>query len=238
MIRTITVATWNIGGGILGESHQSNGTQEIGYHSSILRKFQPDIVCLQEAHEFGSGTKVGQTAAIADNNDYPYHVAQRVSRSHLAHDAFLSLGILSRFPISDISYTQFQNLGLEATGPRGEKWELFDKGYLKCSIEVLGTTVRLINAHCFPLHYFGVSPTDPEFEGIWQGLRDDLRDNAKDKPTIVAIDLNSDAISPLLGSIWVARHTSTHSATRQLLRRGYSRTTYSTVDLQSYQLCK
>jgi hypothetical protein len=42
----IRFASWNIGGGILGESHQEGGKANLGYYVNFLREYKPDIVCL------------------------------------------------------------------------------------------------------------------------------------------------------------------------------------------------
>lgn len=199
--RELTIATWNIGGGILGESHQIDGTQDIAYHAGIVDEFRPDILCLQEAHEFDDPDAVGQTEMIARLADYPYHAVQRISRSHLAENAYLSLGVVSQFPLGDLVYTQFPNPGLSAQGPSGEKWVLFDKGYATCPVAVETAPISLTNAHCYPLHYFGVKPTDAQFDTMWTAFQSDLRNVGARAPSVVAVDLNYPDVGSLLGGI-------------------------------------
>lgn len=197
--RTFTFATWNIGGGILGESHQRGARPSLGYYASVLRRHRPDVVCLQEAHSFADGE--GQAEYLARRCGYQYVESVRISRSHLAKEAFLTLGVLSRFPIAALDYRQFPNPGLTATGPDGTRWELLDKGYAKAAIDIGGRLVGVLNAHCFPLHYFNAVATEPRFRELWRLLACDLRDMHEAMPTIAGMDLNHAPVQDLLADL-------------------------------------
>lgn len=194
--RTFGFATWNIGGGILGESHQRGALPSLDYYASVLRKHGPDVVCLQEAHSFDDSE--GQPEYLARQCGYPYVESVPISRSHLAPGAFLTLSVLSRFPITALEYRQFPNPGLTATGPDGSRWELLDKGYAKAVIDVGGGFVGALTAHCFPLHYFNATATEPRFRELWRLLARDLRDMRAAMPTIAGIDLNYAPVQDLL----------------------------------------
>jgi endonuclease/exonuclease/phosphatase family metal-dependent hydrolase len=194
----VRVATWNIGGGILGKSHQIDGQPVIDYHASVLRTVSADIVCLQEAHVYQNG--FNQVAHLAQLCGYEYSHTQPISPSHLAEDAQLSLGILSKHPIGPVTYTRFPNPGLTNTGPNGEHWILFDKGFTFCEIETPAQHIQLLHAHCFPLHYFGVNATDPQLDYVWAPLKTRLAE-LKDLPTVACIDLNSPDIDGLLPAL-------------------------------------
>lgn len=194
--RTFSFATWNIGGGILGKSHQRGVLPSLDYYASVLRKHAPDVVCLQEAHWFDDSE--GQPEYLARHCGYPYVESVPISRSHLAKGAFLALGILSRFPIRAVEYRQFPNPGLAATGPDGSHWELLDKGYVKAVIDVGGGCAGVLNAHCFPLHYFSAVATEPRFQELWRMLSGDLLDMHETMPTIAGMDLNYAPIQDLL----------------------------------------
>ena len=191
------IATWNIGGGILGDSHQTDGFSQLEYHIDFIRRFDPDVICLQESHDYRSD-KPSQTKAIAGALGYAYSSSTPISKSHLDPDAFLALGILSKYPILQTEYTKFFNPGLTATGPSGQRWELFDKGFCLHEIDVLGRTVSVVNAHCFPLHYFDATPSEPRFSEIWQSLSVGLEQARKNPLAVAAIDLNSPDIRNLL----------------------------------------
>jgi len=198
--KIIKLATWNIGAGILGESHQVDGEPELEYHASIIKQHSADIVCLQEAHEY-EDEREGQVEHLGKVAGYPYVKSIKISPSHLAADAFLSLGIMSRFPIGATEYFEFPNPGFEAQGPNGAKWVLFDKGYSTSMIDINGAQVALVNAHCFPLHYFDANPTEARFAEMWTAFGKALLDLRQAAPVLAAIDLNFEDIHSLLGSI-------------------------------------
>ena len=196
----LAVGSWNIGGGILGESHQIDGRVELDYHINQLQTWAPDVLCLQEAHEYYDG-RPGQASTIAKAVGYEHIHTQPISPSHLDPSAQLSISIMSRYPLSEPRYTQFPNPGFSARGPNGEHWVLFDKGYLVIKLSCFDRHYNLVNAHCFPLHYFGASATDEQFESMWEDFSRDLYSLAQRAPTIAAIDLNHEPIDELLGSL-------------------------------------
>lgn len=198
-LTAIKIATWNIGGGILGDSHQQDGHPSLDYYSEVLKKYSPDIVCLQEAHAYPGGEE-GQSEYLARRCEYPYTAAFPVSDSHLISGACLALGILSRFPITYAEYKQFPNPGLSAIGPNGSFWQIADKGYVRSAIDLGGFIVGVINAHCFPLHYFGANPTEPRFASIWNMLMSDMESLRRESPTLIAVDLNYARVQDLLAA--------------------------------------
>jgi endonuclease/exonuclease/phosphatase family metal-dependent hydrolase len=191
------LATWNMGGGILGKSHQRDGSPSLEYYASVLREHRPDVICLQEAHDY-RGRQAGQSEYLASRLGYPYVESFPLSESHMANDAFLALGILSRFPIKNAKYKQFPNAGLEAAGPDGDYWKLHDKGYVVGTIDLDGKALGFMNGHCFPLSHFGASPTEPRFERVWGMLTEDLLALAAVGPAFAAIDLNHEPVQELL----------------------------------------
>ncbi|WP_335974894.1 endonuclease/exonuclease/phosphatase family protein [Streptomyces sp. CA2R106] len=193
----LTIATWNIGGGILGESHQRGVEPSLDYYARVLAAHRPDVVCLQEAHDY-HGRREGQAQYLARRAGYGYSVSFPTSGSHMAERASLALGIVSRFPIQDAVYKQFPNPGLKGAGPNGERWKLHDKGYVVGQVDLGGRTLGLVNGHCFPLHHFGVSPTDPTFAPMWAMLAADLVALGEAGPALAALDLNDARVGDLL----------------------------------------
>jgi hypothetical protein len=196
--KRLKLATWNMGGGILGESHQRNGTPSLDYYAAILKEHLPDVVCLQEAHDY-HGREEGQVEYLAKCLEYPYFASFPTSESHLIDNASLALGVLSRFRIRDAAYRKFPNPQLETVSPHGESWKLHDKGYVVGSVDLGDRTLGLLNAHCFPLQYFGVSPTDPMFKRMRGMLTDALLAIGDAGMSFAGIDANHDRIGELLG---------------------------------------
>jgi endonuclease/exonuclease/phosphatase family metal-dependent hydrolase len=196
----LRIASWNIGGGILGDSHQRGGLPDLTYHIDLLKQHAPDVVCLQEAHSYVNGAP-GQAEHIAAAGGFQYVETFPMSESHLDDKAHLSLSVLSRLELQGTTYRAFENPGLSSIGPTGERWKLFDKGYMQTDLLHELGRIRIINAHCFPLHYFGASPTEPRFAHLWHDLCTALLSARMDAPTILAIDLNHEPVEELLGSV-------------------------------------
>lgn len=190
-------ATWNIGGGILGESHQRGAHSSLDYHISVLKEHNPDVICLQEAHSYREG-KEGQLEYLARLSGFPYIASFPISESHLEEGACLTLGILSRFPMGQATYKQFPNPGLSKIQPDNTRWRIYNKGYVQAIVTIGGRALGLVNAHCFPLQYFDASPTEPRFADMWDMLTADLTAMRQETPTLVGIDLNYEPIEDLL----------------------------------------
>ncbi|WP_225854331.1 endonuclease/exonuclease/phosphatase family protein [Micromonospora sp. ALFpr18c] len=193
----IKLATWNMGGGILGASHQHGAIPSPDYYASVLRRHGPDVVCLQEAHDY-HGRFESQPHCLARQAGYPHVLSFPTSASHLAEDASLTLAVLSRFPLGNGVYRQFPNPGLTGTGPDGEPWLLADKGYMITQVDLGGRQMGLINGHCFPLRYFGARATDPGFAEVWHMLTQDMLKLKEIGPAVVAVDLNHEPVEDVL----------------------------------------
>ncbi|MEX0167518.1 endonuclease/exonuclease/phosphatase family protein [Streptomyces sp. LMG1-1-1.1] len=196
----LKLATWNVGGGILGESHQRDGIPSLDHHASVLEEHAPDVVCLQETHDY-HGRREGQSEELARRAGYPYAASFPVSPSHMAEDASLALGVLSRFPLADMAYKRFPHPPLRTSGPRGERWTLHDKGYVVGSVDLGGRRLGLLNGHLFPLRRFGVSPMDPEFARMREMLTEDLLGMGGAGTAFAGLDANYGRIGELLADV-------------------------------------
>ncbi|MGW8354462.1 endonuclease/exonuclease/phosphatase family protein [Streptomyces wedmorensis] len=197
----LKLATWNIGGGIPGESHQHDGIPSLGHYASVLEAHAPDVVCLQEAHDY-HGRREDQATELARRVGYPHVASFPVSVSHMARDASLALGILSRFPLDDVVFKRFPNPGLEGSGPGGGRWTLHDKGYAVGSLDLGGgRRLGFVNGHCFPLRRFGASPADPVFAPMWEMLAEDLREIGRTGMAFAGVDANYGRFGELLGDV-------------------------------------
>ena len=195
--KRISFATWNIGGCVLGESHQTNGIPAIVYYSSVIKRYLPDIICIQEGHSYKKND-IAQPKWLAENLGYEYFDTFPLSQSHLDANAFLNLAILSKFPLSNSLFSKFENPKLSSVGPNGNQWILYDKGYFSCLAKTPFGNATVFNCHCFPLHYFNATPTEQRFDGIWRQLLNVLREMRLKHPVLAAIDLNYPHINELL----------------------------------------
>ncbi|MEE1838385.1 endonuclease/exonuclease/phosphatase family protein [Streptomyces sp. NPDC088190] len=193
----LKVGTWNIGGGILGESHQRGVCPSLETYVSVLEEYRPDVLCLQEAHDY-QGRRAGQVEWLARRLGYSYFASFPTSASHMVENASLALGIVSRFPIRDAVYKQFPNPRLQVAGPNGDNWKLHNKGYVVGRIDLGSGTLGLVNGHCFPLHHFGISPMAPIFTRVWGMLAADLLTVGAAGPALAAVDLNYARIRDVL----------------------------------------
>jgi hypothetical protein len=198
----ISVASWNIGGGILGESHQRHGLPSLNYHIEQLRTLNLDLVCLQECQSWGQGSS--QVRDLADSLGYESFDYVALSSSHFDDNATLGLGIISRHPLQRLYIHKFKNPGLEATGPTGEHWLIADKGFASWGLELADGRCTILNCHCYPLHYFGADPHEPRFQYIWTDLGRALAEAQSGLP-VVCLDLNSESIDDLIGRTLVDR---------------------------------
>ena len=198
--RRLDVATWNIGGGVLGASHQRGAVPDLDHHVGVLTARRPDVVCLQEAHEYDDGT--GQTQELAARAGYGHWAAYALSASHLVGGARLALGVLSRHPLVEMSFRALPAPALTAKGPEGEEWTLHDKGYVLATVAVPnGRPVHLVNGHFFPLHRFGRSPADPRLASLWRGFSDDLLALDATGPVVAGVDLNHSPVDEVLPDV-------------------------------------
>jgi endonuclease/exonuclease/phosphatase family metal-dependent hydrolase len=194
-------ATWNVGGCQTGASHQRNHAADLDYFANMLAHFAPDIVCIQESHSYYDG-RTAQHIELAQRTGLTILAAQPISPSHMDDSAQLTLSILGRnvVPAGPVRYIQFPNPRLSAKGPTGEEWTLFDKGVLSLAIEtpVVSGTINVMNAHCFPLHYFGARADEPQFRPIWDVLEAEIL-RCCSAPLLAAIDTNFEPIGAVLG---------------------------------------
>lgn len=193
-IMILNFATWNIGGGILWESYQIDGKENIPYYAKIINKYSPDILCLQEAHSYGSAWS--QANILAEQCGYSYVENQPISPSHLKENAELSLSTLSKFPIISTQYTVFENPHLKTIWPNGVSWNLYDKWFLTSEIDFHGVRITIINVHFFPFHYFWASAEEWRFSHILDPLRNILTMREK-SPTLLGMDFNHPNITLL-----------------------------------------
>lgn len=167
-IMIIKTIQWNIGGGKIRDINSSvEGPYDISgidYIIEFLRRYNPDIITLQEIH---SDDKIIQSEIIAKELGLLYSINDVYDKSHIEDGQGLGQAIISRFPINDHNFKFFFNPHLEIVRPNGNKWLSHDKGVSKCLVEVeKGIKMQIVTLHLVPFRRFGVDPLEEKFESL------------------------------------------------------------------------
>ena len=98
----MSIATWNINGGVMLESvspKRYGAEGNISYYIDVLRAIDPDVVCLQEIHFYPDGHSQADEISRALGLS---HVFQKdVHVSHLLPGRRMGQAVISRFPLED-----------------------------------------------------------------------------------------------------------------------------------------
>ncbi len=170
LIKTIQ---WNIGGGKIRriDDDPSEGPYAedgMSHIKDILKKYNADIVTLQETH---ADEKNIQAEIIAKNIGLPHAINDIYDKSHIEEGQGLGQAIISRFPIRKHDFKLFFNPHFETVGPKGEKWISHDKGVSKCQSTIeKGKQIQIATLHLIPFRKFGINPLDEKFENLRKNI--------------------------------------------------------------------
>lgn len=191
LIKTIQ---WNIGGGKIRKSGDDPMDPLVYCNDNLdviietLKKYDPDIVTIQECH---TNSAKCQAEIIAKALDLKYFVNDVYDKSHLEDGQGLSQCTLSRFPIENHAFTFFVNPKFEAVGLNGDHWISHDKGVTSCNVK-LGEKLNLQikNSHSIPCRRFNVDPLSEDLVL----LRNDMAEKLKPQSNLYLYqgDLNFD----------------------------------------------
>ncbi|MBA4248127.1 MAG: hypothetical protein C0444_07520 [Microbacterium sp.] len=196
---SFTIGGWNIGGAVLGASHQTGKRPNLDYYEQLLDSRKAEVICLQEAHSYPDGRR-SQVEELAVRLGYGFHVAAPLSPSHIDPEAALSLGIISRHPIRSSSLTMLPNPNLQTRLNTGALWRMHNKGLLTASIAVDGEDLMVTSGHVFPFHRFGASAQSAEFSRVFDDVSSHLMRSMRLGRSVVSIDLNDPNATNLLAS--------------------------------------
>lgn len=168
---------WNIGGAKLRNVNSpAYGPYNIDNIDCVvytLRKYEPDVITLQETH---SNSRVDQAEYIADCLNFPYVIADTCDKSHLEKGMELGQAILSRFPLSQHKFEFFMNPLFEVIRPDGQRWVTHNKGVTRCVLTLNGTVnIELLTLQLIPFHVFGVNLLDSGNEPFRSSVVDLIR---------------------------------------------------------------
>jgi endonuclease/exonuclease/phosphatase family metal-dependent hydrolase len=141
----------------------------------------------------------------------PYWIAtpcDTVRTSHLKSDQWLSLAILSRWPLANAGYILLPNPQLEAHSITGVPLFSHDKGFLKANLTVAEQEIAVLTGHALPFGLFGRDVMEDVFEPVRSAMEQTILASI-DQPTIVMGDLNYSSIEQLLPNVFNLGYTRT-----------------------------
>ena len=170
IIKTIQ---WNIGGGkIRKENDPVEGPYRedgMNYIEVVLKKYNPDIITLQETH---TDEKIIQANILAQKLHLPHMVNDVYDTSHIEQGQGLGQAIISRFPLRDHQFHFFINPNLTMLQENGETWTTHDKGVSSCFIQIEYKLLKVATLHLVPFRKFNVDPTDITFTELRRNITD------------------------------------------------------------------
>lgn len=175
----IKTVQWNIGGGFVRNQGSdpklisSYSKEGLDYIIQILKKENPDIITLQEAHE----GKTTQTDTIAKHLGLKYYAVNPYDDSHLKEGCKISLAIISKFPIVSHNFQFFLNPKLKVNFD-GNIVSSHDKGVTSVKI-TLEKNIDLIvkTLHMVPFRKAGVDPLNSSLKKVREDIENKLGDD-------------------------------------------------------------
>src|SRR3989344_7736510 len=148
------VISWNIAGchKFKGrtESASDYSEQDFDYFVQILENAQADFVGLQESFT-SAKDGVSQAEQFASKVNYQYCENHPYGESHYDHGNRLSLGNLSKLPVTKNYFYLLPNPKISILRPNGQTWTSFDVGFLVSVIDCHGQKINIANSHLVPL---------------------------------------------------------------------------------------
>ena len=194
------IATWNIGSCFVKGASGKYDVLDVSYFIEELKKIQPDVVCLQEVSIRSQNDH--QASEIAQGLGMDYVAVHKLSENHVLKGEDNGVAILSRHQILNSETHLFPNPKLELTGSDGSLWVSFDKGSLRCELEIDERSASVIAAHGLPFWRFERLATDSDFEHIAQDIEDTFLSSAM--PVLVGMDANFSNTPSLIPRVYEA----------------------------------
>jgi endonuclease/exonuclease/phosphatase family metal-dependent hydrolase len=176
---------WNIGGGKIRKTKSvasdpsSYAIEGMDYVIQKIVDANPDIVSLQETHTKGD---YSQVELIAKALGYKYWVNDAYADSHVSEGFKLGQGIISRYPISNHSFSLFFNPHFKAKWDDGSIVTSHDKGLTKCTLTMEGRDLCVMTLHAIPFRPFGVNPLSDDAKEVREDMQKKLQNG---KPLVL-----------------------------------------------------
>ncbi len=153
----IRIVSWNIAGGRPTASLDQfdYGAENLEYFITEIRKYDPDIICLQEVHTPLQGG-VSQAELIAKALHLPYIINSPINVSHIDINYNIGIAILSKLPTQAEKTLTLPNPHLECVWADGTLAYTHEK-----NIQVVAfNDFTVVNNHMLPITLFGYSYDD------------------------------------------------------------------------------
>lgn len=200
----ITTVQWNIGGGKILEGGQdakrmaSYGQDGMGHILTFLRSVSPDVVTLQEVH---MSDVLNQADYIAHELGMDYCVSDFYADSHLEEGQRLGHAIISKYPIGNQSFELFVNLNKQMLAEDGSTWQMHDKGYTRCQIDIEGVVIEVTTTHLSPLGKFGIEHDSDEGQYVLEDVQNKLVSQADYQLIQADINLDFTLLAPVMPTL-------------------------------------
>lgn len=152
---------WNIGGAYIrkpgtdGKDFATYTEPGLDYIAEIIRRYDVDIVTLQESHK---DTKLDQLENLAFSTGLQYFVHDSYDVSHIDSSQQLGQGILSRFPITAHRFDLMTNPHIRFE-MGGKTWVTHDKGVTKVELALTANTpCTVMTSHMIPFRKLEIDP--------------------------------------------------------------------------------
>lgn len=186
------VATWNINSAhILSESGKYD-REDLGYVIDELEKVDADVVCLQEVNELHA-----EQIAVALQMQVQFH---DMFPNHVTGDGRLGVATMSRGSVQEVAWRVVTIPPITAIGPDGRLWEMWDRAFMECAVEVDGKRIPVLNGHMNPFHHFKRDVMEEEFKDVRDQIEEIILET--DRPLIVAADFNYKDLKQMLPNVF------------------------------------
>lgn len=182
----VKIASYNISGGFYEDDNtvdffDKNKADNISsdFLNNIINDIKTndiDIICFQEII---TTSNINYIAKIIANTGLKNFKMFELSPCHIVENTNCGIAILSKYEIIDSIDEKFTNPMLSKTTTNGNTYYTFDKGYLKCTINVFNKNINILTHHGFPFRRFNSSANENknvflEFDNIIHKLNPDI----------------------------------------------------------------
>ena len=198
------VATFNISSGFLVDEDRVPLHEDLSAFADQIREVDPDILCMQEVGMLeGMPDQAHLIAELLEG----YHVRyQAMHENHVAKQGELGVAILSKMPLSDVTFHQLPDDGLHGRFELfGEVQDLVShtKGLLEAQIEIDGHSVRVLSAHLPAFRRFDADPLEERFVHVREAIGEAVLKGAA-IPTLFCGDMNYPEMEKMVPEVFTA----------------------------------